>query len=448
LGRLFHTLAVTHMHKSIDKSVCILMLMAGLAACSLNPSITPANNLDGVTQARLATPNWTATLAAKRTAAAALAATQNANYTASAAARATKRALTPTPPPSSLELIGHLGQDVAEFAAPEGEYNAPGLARSVAVQNQSAYVLQGADGPVGTSWGRLSIVDVSNVASPVLVGSFSPMWIATDVSVSGGLAYLTDSTCELGMAACGGNLYALDISTPIVPHKIGIYQLFSISDGALDPSGWFAAELEVQGDYAYVAGGTFYPQLRGNDCGLRVINISNPKSPKPAGALQCKSGDRTWPGLGLAITSNRVYVAGGETGLHIIDTTDPQALSEVGQVSNIGNVARVAVKDDLAFLAVDDSKLEIVNISNPTAPSTISVLKLRGQILGIAVSDNFVFVAAGYGGLRVIDISNLSAPNEVAFYDSKGFAEGVTVSDDYVYVADEVRGLLIFKFEP
>ncbi len=150
----------------------------------------------------------------------------------------------------NLVVVGHIGKEVASFAAPISTpdlYMTQGLAWRVAVAGKYAYVLQGADGPMGMFWGRLSVVDVSNPKAPSEVGSYKPDWIATDVVVISHTAYLTDGQCEFGAASCWGGLHILDVSKPSAPARIGIYKLDDIQSE--NPIGlgrtWFASGVVV-----------------------------------------------------------------------------------------------------------------------------------------------------------------------------------------------------------
>jgi hypothetical protein len=74
----------------------------------------------------------------------------------------------------NVEFVGHIG----------------GATRAVAIQGNYAYV---GEGP------RLTILDISNPASPTVVGNTSLLPdIVWGVCVAGGCAYVADGSCALG----------------------------------------------------------------------------------------------------------------------------------------------------------------------------------------------------------------------------------------------------------
>jgi hypothetical protein len=102
----------------------------------------------------------------------------------------------------------------------------------------------------------LRVIDVSNPAAPVELGSFITPGFATGVEVVGGLAYVASGTY---------GLWVIDVSNPAAPVEIGF----------LDTPG-SATDVAVVGGLAYVADSHF---------GLRVIDVSNPAAPVEIGAL-------------------------------------------------------------------------------------------------------------------------------------------------------------------
>jgi len=109
----------------------------------------------------------------------------------------------------NVEFVGHIG----------------GYTNAVAVQGDYAYI---GVGP------RLTILDISDPASPAVAGKTLPLPdIVQGVAVAGGYAYV---------AAEGSGLRVVDVSTPSNPTEVGFY----------DTPG-YAQGVAVAGGYAYVA---------------------------------------------------------------------------------------------------------------------------------------------------------------------------------------------------
>ena len=130
----------------------------------------------------------------------------------------------------------------------------------------------------------LSIVNISNPATPVLVGDYDTPASARDVAVSGDYAFV---------AARTSGLQIVHIGDPENPWLAGSY----------DTPG-DAYDVAVAGDYAYVADA---------DAGLQIVNISNPPTPGLAATF-----DTPGTAVGVAVAGGYVYVADYDSGLAVI----------------------------------------------------------------------------------------------------------------------------------
>jgi hypothetical protein len=100
----------------------------------------------------------------------------------------------------------------------------------------------------------------------------------------------------------------------------------------------------------------------------------------------------------------------------------------------------IFIRGSYAYCAAGDSGLEIIDVSNPAA------LKKTGSVVfpdaaSVAVSGNYAYAAAHKGGLKVIDISDPSSPAIVGFYDTGNPANIVTVEGHYAYVGTYYRDI-------
>jgi hypothetical protein len=122
----------------------------------------------------------------------------------------------------------------------------------------------------------LTIVDISNPAVPIQVGSFSARGNVDCVDVSGGYACVV----------CGnGNLAIIDITDPASPFEVG----WCYATGTL----W---RVVVSGGYAFGSG----------SLGLRVFDIRNPNDPVETGFYAMQG-----TGLDLKVRGNLAYVIAG-----------------------------------------------------------------------------------------------------------------------------------------
>jgi hypothetical protein len=130
----------------------------------------------------------------------------------------------------------------------------------------------------------LQVIDVTNPASPVIVGSVDTPGEASGVAVAGTHAYVADY---------GSGLQVIDITDPASPKIVG----------SVDTPGE-AFGVAVAETHAYVAD---------DEPGLQVIDITDPASPKIVGSVVTWA----WGGaLGVAVLGTYAYVA-DRSGLRI-----------------------------------------------------------------------------------------------------------------------------------
>ena len=315
---------------------------------------------------------------------------------------------------------GDAGLRVLDVSTPAnpmevGFYDAPGSVVAVAVTGDYAYVV---------NEGGLQVVDVSDPAHPTEVGSCDALF-ANDVAVAGSYAYIAAGFVGVGVSYCA--LYVLDVSVPANPTEVGSYYF-------LAP---YAKEVDVIGDYAYVASDTG---------GLRIVDISTPTNPAEVGSYATPGSAN-----GVALAGDYAYVANSMGGLRIVDILMPNSPVEVGFYDLLGQAGEqaedVAVDRRYAYVAAGEAGLRMVDISTPTDPREVSFYDTPAYAKGVAFAGNYVYVANGSSdvpigpsltgdfGLEVIDVSVPTNPTEVGFYDTPEWADGVAIAEGYAYIA-------------
>ena len=285
-----------------------------------------------------------------------------------------------------------------------GEWVWPsGIAFDVKVVGRYAYV---AGGP-----GGLAVIDVSDPANCVRVGTLDSSDTAFGVAVSGNFAYMAMNGFQV-----------VNIGSPSNCVLVGHY--FEGGD---------IRDVAVVGNRAYLAIGV---------AGLQVIDVSNPTNCIRLGGLGMSSG----PGVGVAVSGHYAYVAESWAGLQVYDVSNPTNIVRVGGYSTSGYeyyAYRVAVSGNYAYVANGYSGLQVIDVTNPTNCVRVGGYNTGGLAVGVTVSGNYAYVADYDGGLEVIDVSNPTLPMRVGGTDTSGLAFGVAVAADRIYVADARAGLLV-----
>lgn len=354
----------------------------------------------------------------------------------------------PTPAPCNVALVGHIGgEDSSMVVLPSpNPVIVPGEAWAVAVADGYAYVSQGSDWPSSAAWGGFAVVDLADLSRPSVVGSHEFPRPAVRAAVLGKTLYVTDGLCEFGPARCSGALHILDISTPASPVRIGSYELDGIPSREAWDTTWYASDVALAGDYAYVTGGAYRDASL--ECGLRVVQVSDPARLAVAGVIKCEEEGTNWKGHGVVVAGDYAYVAAGDAGVRVVNVANPSAPVETGHAELPGTARDLDVVGHYAYVAADEAGVQVVDVSDPARPVVVGAFDAAAPTQSVAVAGGYAYVAAGKAGLRVLDISDPTHPREVGFYVTPGWVNGVTLADGYIFVADVEQGLYVLQFLP
>ena len=212
----------------------------------------------------------------------------------------------------------------------------------------------------------------------------------------------------------------IDISDPSSPRVVG----------ELDTPG-NAERITVSGNLAFVADG---------EAGMRVVDVSHPDAPQEISAHD--TSGYTWD---VRISGDRAYVADGDQGLRIIDVSDPSAATEIGHCLPTGqrvDVRGVDVAGSHAYLAAGSPGLIVVDISDPKDPRKMGQIDVGRTARTVRVSGSYAFVGL-LNWLKVIDVSEPSSLREVASYKAPAQVTATQIDDSTVYVAARQAGLMI-----
>ena len=203
----------------------------------------------------------------------------------------------------------------------------------------------------------------------------------------------------------------------------------------------WVAGVAVSGPYAYVAA------MR---AGLRVVDVSDPASPREVGFYQI-------PDLifsKVVVSGQYAYVitvTEGKKGeieavlILIIDVSNSHSPHKAGSYSSKSKkVYDMDVSGTYAYVT-DPKRLRVIDVSNPSSPREVSTYKV-GAPADVIVAGTYAYLTAEWR-LRVLDVSNPASPREVGSWDLPRGGRVVAVSGTYVYVADR-EGLTILQVGP
>jgi hypothetical protein len=159
--------------------------------------------------------------------------------------------------------------------------NALDHADAVAVSGNFAYV-------TSSYSNMLTVIDISNPASPTIVKAFTDPAInfPVDVAISGNFAYVANQL------STGPNFTVVNIATPASPQVVG-----SVTNGFLNG----AYRIRVHGNFAYISGSSAHS--------IGVIDISNPANPTLVAGLSDVAHFNNTTGLDVDATGHLIVTS-------------------------------------------------------------------------------------------------------------------------------------------
>lgn len=287
--------------------------------------------------------------------------------------------------------------------------------RDVFTVGTTAYLVTDED-PGGS---ELFILNVSNPANPVLLGSLNLNAQANGIFVSGNYAYIASSHNSQ-------ELQIVNILNPAAPILVGVYNA---------PTGSNATDVWVSGDFAYLT------TVNSTSREFYKINVTNPSSPTLVAAVEI-GGDVN----GIHISGNYAYLATALNNqeLVILDLTLSTPVI-VGSYNAPGNSdgKDIFVHGTIAYLVTDpttDNELYVLNVTTPSSPILLGRASwgTAGTTYAVFENEGIVFVGTSEAGsaVKIFDASNPTSPNLISVITLvEDGALGLYYLNDYLYVA-------------
>jgi hypothetical protein len=201
-------------------------------------------------------------------------------------------------------------------------------------------------------------------------------------------------------------------------HNVYLRGTFDTADDALS--------VYINGQFAYVADG---------DSGLQILDISDPINPTHVSNFNTigRAGD-------VFILGLHAFVADGDSGVQILDTSNPYNPLPVARYSTAAFALKVFVNDDFLYIAIHDipyhvnfSAVDIVDISTPAEPLLIGRYNTENAF-DVYVSGQYAYIADLHY-LWIVDISDPANPIQIGNYEHGTYPNCVIVIGNYAYLA-------------
>ena len=302
-----------------------------------------------------------------------------------------------------------------------------GPANDIAVANGRAYV--------ANAFGGFSIVDIQDPAAPTILGSYDSFGDGLRITVVGTLAYFTTGT---------GLFQVVDVSTPNAPTQRGSVTLptlgfdIKVNGNTAWVSGLVTVSIAnpdsptITGYYQHILP-TYKLVVQGTkgvsvgQGGLQTLDVSNPAAPVRRGAIS-DVGFAT----AAAISGTLAFVTDVYYGLRVVDLSDVTAPQLIGSGLNLGGAFDIQLVGATAYVASGNG-FAIVDISTPAAPQLLGQA-FTGQTSSVQVIGNLAYTTSASQGLAIVDIRNPTNPGVRSAFSVPGFAEGLAVAGTHAYV--------------
>ncbi|MFO0832421.1 MAG: hypothetical protein U0637_11360 [Phycisphaerales bacterium] len=234
----------------------------------------------------------------------------------------------------------------------------------------------------------LRIYDVTNTASPVLLGGFA---YTTPFTCASRVLTVANSNAYIG--GCAGTLRVLNINNPAA---ITQRALVNISGGI---------------DYDMVVSGNFLYGGSGN--GLKVVDISNPNAPFLLTTYAVPG-----PVFNVKVSGTNAFLATRDNGVWIVSIANPAAPQLIGfaDFTPAETTRDLALSGTTAYVA-RSSRIEVINVANPSSPQLVTtfddpgVSSSVGNALSLSGNTLAAYGAAAVGDVAYLyDVSQPAAP--------------------------------------
>jgi hypothetical protein len=250
--------------------------------------------------------------------------------------------------------------------------------RGLLTEGSYAWDVQVLDARAYVAWAYagLVVLDVDDAGMPTPLGS-EPDAVGTGVAVAGALAYV----------AGGGSqqFHVVDIADPAAPQLIGTL-----------PLAGQALRVALGDGYAYVP-------VEGD--GLRVVDIADPTLPVDVGVFETEGYAR-----GVVVVDDVAWLSVAYEGFVAVDVSVAHAPVELGRIAIddvSGTLDGVAVAGRIAAVAHGNTGVELLDVSEPLYPLYIATVPVP-DARDVVIVDGLLYVAAGDDGISVVALPECS----------------------------------------
>ena len=249
---------------------------------------------------------------------------------------------------------------------------------------------------------------------------------AQGVFVSGDYAYV---------AAGNDGLKIVNIAKPTEPELVEVADIPVFARQVFVHALSFTSEGE-EVTLAFVAGG------KDGDSGVWIIDVTDPADPEQVSFL--KRGE---PLLDVVVNGERAYLSQAKSGLLVLDVSKPANPKELENQDSGGAYSRLMFFDGDIYQGKKHQGFQILDVSTPEEPQVVSAFSEIFSLEQFELVGNRVYAVDGAFGMWIFDVENPKNVFVNDFYDTPGQPHDVTIAGDKAYIADGKKGLHVVDLE-
>lgn len=161
---------------------------------------------------------------------------------------------------------------------------------------------------------------------------------------------------------------------------------------------------------------------------LYAFDVTEPLKPRLLGVLGGFDNLRQ-----MRVRGNFVYVVSRETGMRIVDVSDPGHMRIRSLYDSVEFATGIEVAGDVAFLSERTYGVEVVDVSDPDRPAHITLVKTP-ESQSCRYRDGYLYSGEwGAGAVTVFDARDMRRFDKVRMLPLGGFGDGVDIDGGYLY---------------
>ncbi len=304
--------------------------------------------------------------------------------------------------------------DVADPANPQyvTTIYTPDEVRGFAFEGAYVFITEGPSG--------LEVYDISTPSAPILVGSFDGTAGGIDASyrsiaISGDYAFIADYAYST--ESHPGGFQVLNISDPTDIYRETIYPIHLLYD------------LVLVGNTVYISTQT---------TGLHSFDVSDPVNPVLLDNV-------TETEYVKYLAPHDSYLLSASSVNNIYDISDPVNIDIVYEDPMLSQNCGLSLYGNYAYISHFNSGLTVVDITDPLYPEAVANYPTTTRTNYLREHNDLLYVTSS-DGLRIYDLVNPAAPVEIGFAadtDTSSLEE-VTIVGDYAYITGCPNDMCIF----